>query len=240
MQLSTTRSVGDEREGPRAGTAQSTARHAPLTDADFLRRSVFWNGPGSLSDRRTPRSTLVAPKDERRTPRSTFVVPQGERRTPRATFVAAEDERRTPGSTFAPPRAFPCKACLSAGNGQGTIQQTPAAKRLRCSENKKIKPQQEGTSTSNTTPRPIFSKHEAVFSERKPIYAEREPISSEREPISSEQEPISSEREPISSEREPISSEREPISSEREPIHSEQEPIRLEREPIISEHGATA
>ena len=31
------------------------------------------------------------------------------------------------------------------------------------SENKRIKPQQEGTSTSNTTPRPISSKHEAVF-----------------------------------------------------------------------------
>ena len=53
------RSVGDEM-GRTEGTAQSTARHAPLTDADFLRCSVFWNGPGSLSDRRTPRSTFVS------------------------------------------------------------------------------------------------------------------------------------------------------------------------------------
>ena len=62
-------------KGRTEGTAQSTARHAPLTDADFLRCSVFWNGPGSLSDRRTPRSMFVAPTGERRTPRSMSVVP---------------------------------------------------------------------------------------------------------------------------------------------------------------------
>ena len=47
-------------KGKDRGTAQSTARDAPLTDADFLRCSVFWNGPGSLSDRRMPRSTFVS------------------------------------------------------------------------------------------------------------------------------------------------------------------------------------